>query len=133
MNSIQVTVKQRNILFDELIFTAAQQNYKESRHDRNFGNTLINEQFDRVDILSLNLDFDKTVNSENQLIYYGFEYLLNDVKSDAHIRDIQTGDITPAASRYPDGKNKYQSTSVYAGYKNNISEKITFNTGVRYN
>ncbi len=133
MNSLQTTVKNKNRFFDELSFIAAQQNYKESRHDRNFGSTMINEQFDKVGIVSMNLDFDKNLDGKNQLLYYGLEYVVNDVKSVAHIRDIFTGDLTPAASRYPDGKNRYNSTSVYAGYKNNISEKLTFNTGLRYN
>ncbi|HUX57740.1 MAG TPA: TonB-dependent receptor [Bacteroidales bacterium] len=133
MNSIQVTIKKSNKLFDEVTLTAAQQNYKESRHERSFGNTSINEQFDKVSIVSLNLDFDKKLKRENQFIYYGFEYVNNDIKSVAHIRNSITGDLTPAASRYPDGKNRYQSTSIYAGYKNNISEKITLNTGIRFN
>lgn len=133
MNSIQLTVKKGNKLFDEFSLTAAQQNYKESRHDRNFGTTSINEQFDKVGIVSLNLDFDKNLSNENQLLYYGLEYVNNDIKSVARIRDIISGEITPAASRYPDGKNRYNSISLYAGYKNNISEKLTFNTGVRYN
>jgi len=133
MNSLRATIKKENKLFDEFILTAAQQNYKESRHDRNFGNTSINEQFDKVDIVSLNLDFDKKLNNENQLLYYGFEYVNNDIRSVAQARDILSGDLTPAGSRYPDGKNKYNNASIYAGYKNNISEKITFNTGLRYN
>ena len=133
MNSVQLTLKKENRLFDEFTLTAAQQNYKESRHDRNFGKTLINEQFDKVGIISLNLDFDKKINDENQLLYYGFEYVNNDIKSVARTRDIISGALAPAGSRYPDGKNKYNSTSIYAGYKNNISNKVTLSTGLRYN
>jgi hemoglobin/transferrin/lactoferrin receptor protein len=133
MNSLQVAIKKENRLFDEVTLTAAQQNYKESRHDRNFGKTTINEQFDKVGIFSLNLDFDKKFKNDKQLIYYGFEIVNNDIKSVAQTRNILTGDLTPAGSRYPDGKNKYNSASLYAGYKNNISEKLTFNTGLRYN
>ena len=133
MNSVQLTLKKENRLFDEFTLTAAQQNYKESRHDRNFGKTLINEQFDKVGIISLNLDFDKKINDENQLLYYGFEYVNNDIKSVARTRDIISGALAPAGSRYPDGKNKYNSTSIYAGYKNNISKKVTLSTGLRYN
>lgn len=133
MNSIQLTLKNGNKLFDELTLTAAHQNYKESRHDRNFGITSINEQFDKVGIISLNVDFDKRLKDDNQLIYYGFEYVNNDIKSAAQTRNIITGDVTPAGSRYPDGKNRYNSTSVYSGYKNNLSEKLTFNAGLRYN
>jgi hemoglobin/transferrin/lactoferrin receptor protein len=133
MNSFQMTIKKDNILFNEVKITAAHQNYKESRHDRNFGKTSMNEQFDEVGIASLNLDFDKKLKTGNQLLYYGFEYVNNDINSVAQTRNIITGDLAPAGSRYPNGENKYTSTSIYAGYKNNISEKVTFNTGLRYN
>ena len=133
MNSLQVTIKNKNKFFDEMKITAAQQNYKESRHDRNFGNSVINEQFDKVGILSANLDFDKKLPNDKQLIYYGFEYVNNDIVSVAHTRDIFTGELAQAASRYPDGKNRYRSMALYAGYKNNLSDKITLNAGTRYN
>ena len=133
MNSIRMTIKKGNKLFDEVAVTAAQQNYEESRHDRSFGKSSRNEQFDKVGILSLNLDFDKKLHNTNQLLYYGFEYVFNDIKSVAQSLDIQTGNTTPAASRYPDGKNRYNSISAYAGYKNNLSDKLTLNTGLRYN
>jgi hemoglobin/transferrin/lactoferrin receptor protein len=133
MNSVQLTVKKENKVFDEFTLTAAHQNYKESRHDRNFGNISINEQFDKVAIFSLNLDFDKKLKNEKQLLYYGFEYAYNGITSVAHTRDILTGELTPAGSRYPNGENKYNTVSVYTGYKNNISESITLNAGLRYN
>jgi hemoglobin/transferrin/lactoferrin receptor protein len=133
MNSLRMTIKNENKFFDELKITAAHQNYKESRHDRNFGNSVINEQFDKVAILSANIDFDKKFPDDNQLMYYGFEYVNNDIGSEANTRDIFTGDLSPAATRYPDGKNRYSSTALYAGYKNNRSDKITINAGTRYN
>jgi hemoglobin/transferrin/lactoferrin receptor protein len=133
MNSLRTTIKKKNALFDEVVITAAQQNYEESRHDRTFGKSLRNEQFDKVGILSLNLDFDKKLRNPDQLVYYGFEYVFNDIKSVAQSLDILTGELSPAASRYPDGKNRYNSASVYAGYKNRVSDKLTLNTGARYN
>lgn len=133
MNSLLMTIKKENKFFDEVAITAAQQSYKESRHDRNFGNSLINEQFDKVGILSLNLDLDKKLKNGNQLLYFGSEFITNDIKSDAQSRNIISGNLTRAASRYPDGRNLYNSISAYAGYKNNLSDKLTLNTGVRYN
>ena len=133
MNSLQLTIKKENKLFDDLKITAAHQNYRESRHDRNFGKSTISEQFDEVGIISASFDFDKSLSKDNQLIYYGFEYVNNDVESFAHTRDIISGTLTPAASRYPDGKNRYSSIAAYAGYKNNLTDKLTFNAGTRYN
>ena len=133
MNALQMKIKGDNVIFDDFVINAAQQSYKESRHDRNFGNSILNEQFDRVGIFSLNADFDKKLKSEEQLLYYGFEYVFNNISSEAHALDILTGQLTPAASRYPDGKNRFNSVSVYAGYKNNLSDKLTLSTGLRYN
>lgn len=133
MNNIQLTLTGKNKIYDEARIIAAQQNYRESRHDRNFGNSSVNEQLEKVGILSLNLDFDKKMKNENQLLYYGIELVHNNIKSEADKRNINTGVITPAGSRYPNGKNLYNSISAYTGYKNNLSEKITINTGLRYN
>jgi hemoglobin/transferrin/lactoferrin receptor protein len=133
MNTLQVTIHRENILFDELRALAGQQSYAESRHDRSFGKATINEQTEKVLILSLNLDFDKSINDGKELIYYGFEFNYNDIRSTAQTRDIITGGVLPAGSRYPNGDNKYNSISVYAGYKNNLTDRLTLNTGLRYN
>lgn len=133
MNSIQAVIRKNTPLFDAASITFAQQNYKESRHDREFGKTSVNEQFDKVGIVTFNSDFDKKLKNNNQYIYYGLESFYNNVKSDAERRDIITGESSPSASRYPDGKNIYSGISVYAGYKNNLRERVTISTGARYN
>jgi hemoglobin/transferrin/lactoferrin receptor protein len=133
MNNIQLSVDRKNILFDKFKVIAAQQSYRESRHDRSFGKTSINEQTEKVSVLSLNLDFDHNLNNDRELIYYGFEFVNNDIRSVAQTRNINSGEITPAGSRYPNGKNRYGSFAFYSGYKNNISDKVTLNAGVRYN
>lgn len=133
MNSIQSEIRKETSLFDAATITLAQQNYKESRHDREFGRASINEQFDKVGIVSFNADFDKKLKTSNQYVYYGLEYFYNNVKSDAAKRNINTGELTPSASRYPDGRNIYSGASLYAGYKNNLNEKITISSGARYN
>ncbi|HUX97543.1 MAG TPA: TonB-dependent receptor [Bacteroidales bacterium] len=133
MNSIQADIRMETAIFDAATITAAIQNYRESRHDREFGISSVNEQYDKVGIGSLNADFDKKLKEENQNIYYGLEYFHNNVKSEAEQRNIFSGELIPAASRYPDGKNIYAGVSVYAGYKNKLNEKITLSTGARYN
>jgi hemoglobin/transferrin/lactoferrin receptor protein len=133
MNNVQLTLSGKTRLYDEIRIIAAQQSYKESRHDRSFGKPSINEQFEKVGILSFNADLDKKLKNGNQLLYYGLEMVYNNINSDASTRDINTGVITPAGSRYPNGKNIYNSISAYTGYKNNLSEKLTLNTGLRYN
>jgi hemoglobin/transferrin/lactoferrin receptor protein len=133
MNSAGMTLNKENRVFDELRVTAAHQSYKESRHDRSFGKDIINEQTEKLSIVSLNIDFDKTFGKEKELVYYGLEFVNNNIVSVARTRDIVTGLINPAGSRYPNGNNSYTSLSIYGGYKNNLSEKFTINTGIRYN
>lgn len=133
MNFVKLKIRKTNKLFNEASVTAARQDYRESRHDRSFGNPLLNEQMEKLKIFSLNLDLEKKFTSSHEFLYYGFEWFCNDISSRARQRDIFTGATTPSGTRYPDGKNKYSGISVYGGYKNNLSEKLTLNTGLRYN
>ncbi|MCX6332790.1 MAG: TonB-dependent receptor [Bacteroidia bacterium] len=133
MNNIELTINKKNVIFDEARITAAHQNYMESRHDRSFGKSFFNEQTEKLTIFSLNLDFYKNLKNLNELIYYGFEFVTNDIRSEAQVRDIITDIALPAGSRYPNGENNYNSLSLYTGYKNNLTEKFTLNTGLRYN
>jgi len=133
MNSFQLNLTGRNRFYDKAKLIAAYQNYRESRHDRSLGNSYLNEQFEKVDIYSINVDFDKNIKKENQLLYYGFEFVRNNITSEAQTRDILTGSAAPAGSRYPNGSNKYSTFSIYSGYKNNLSEAVSIITGLRYN
>ena len=99
MNNLQVNYSGSNIFFNQLKLTATHQDYRESRHDRPFGKNTINEQFERVKIFSLNLDFDRKSLSGKSLLYYGLELVTNDVKSEAWLRDIKTAETEPAGSR----------------------------------
>jgi hemoglobin/transferrin/lactoferrin receptor protein len=133
MTGAQLTLSGSNKLYDQLKVIGSNQSYKESRHDRSFGKTTINEQFEKVKIWSVNIDADKKLKEENNQLFYGLEFVTNDIRSDANTRDIITGITAPAGSRYPNGENNYLSFSAYTGFKSNLSEKITFNTGLRYN
>lgn len=133
MNSLQLTVNKETSLFDEARVTAAHQSYTESRHDRGFGKDEINEQTEKLAIFSLNMDFNRSLKDDDNLLYYGLEIVYNDINSTAQTRNIITGLAIPAGPRYPDGDNIYSSLSLYGGYKNNLSRKFTLNTGLRYN
>lgn len=133
MNNILLSYGRKNILFDDVSVSLAHQSCMESRHDRGFGKDLINEQTERVKIVSLSSDFDKYLHSSNEILRYGFEAFHNDIESVAQTRDITSGLIAAAGSRYPNGENKYTGISFYGGYKNNLSERFTLSTGLRYN
>ncbi|MCU0378067.1 MAG: TonB-dependent receptor [Bacteroidales bacterium] len=133
MNSATASYSKQSLLFDEISMTVARQDYSESRHDRKFDNVSMYEQEEKVAIWSANIDFNKTPGNKNSLLYYGAEYVFNDIKSTADTRNITTGETEPAGSRYPNGKNIYNSFAAYGGYKYNLSEKYSLSTGIRYN
>jgi hemoglobin/transferrin/lactoferrin receptor protein len=132
MTSAEVSVKSKSRLYDNLKLIAAHQFYRESRHDRAINKTALNSQYEKVNIYTVNLDLDKALKND-QLIYYGLEYVTNDINSVAEVKNVVTGVTTPAGTRYPDGSNIYNSYSVYTGYKNPITKMLTVNTGLRYN
>jgi len=133
LNNLRFSFSNKNALYDNLRLTVARQDYRESRHDRSFGKSALNEQFEKLLIYSVNLDLDKKLSEKDDLLYYGLEYVFNDIKSTARTRDIISGITEPAGSRYPNGLNRYNCFSVYAGFKRDLSEKIILNTGLRYN
>ncbi len=132
MHTLNVSYDRACRLFNETKIVLAFQEFEESRHDRKFAKPELRNRTENVDALSVNADFDKKI-KENATVYYGLEAIYNNVKSTAHKKDIFTGIITQAPTRYPDGKNLYVAVAAYSSYKYNLSEYLTFNTGIRYN
>ncbi len=133
MTNSTVRYNKASALFDEARLTVARQDYRESRNDRKINDVSLNRQEETVGIWSVNLDFDKSPGKSKNLIYYGTEYVRNNIVSTADIKNITSGETVPAGSRYPNGKNIYNSFSVYGGYKFNLNSKLTLSTGARYN
>lgn len=133
MTNASVRYNKPTTLYDEIRLTVARQDYRESRHDRALNKTALNQQFEKVGIWSANLDFDKKSGERDNLTYYGAEYVWNTIRSTADVKDIVTGETEPAGSRYPNGKNIYNSVSLYGGYKFNLTSQFTLSMGARYN
>ncbi|MFN2379491.1 MAG: TonB-dependent receptor plug domain-containing protein [Bacteroidales bacterium] len=131
MNSASVEWKPGNRFFDAARLNVTRQDFSESRYDRQFGDTELNSGEEKVVAYSVNADFEKEWN--RKLLYWGIEGVTNDVTSTARSEDIITGEITPQASRYPDGENRYTGMGLYTGIKISLSEKIFLNGGARYN
>ncbi|MDY8137105.1 TonB-dependent receptor [Aquimarina sp. 2201CG5-10] len=131
MGNFQIFHKSTNKLYDKMKVTAAYQYFEESRNDRNFGSEILERTQEQVDAYSINFDLEKKFN-ENTSLYYGLEYILNAVYSDGSERNIETGEIANAPSRYPDGST-WQSIAAYASLKHKFNEKLRFQGGLRYN
>lgn len=130
MNNLSVNHKGNNVVYDEVTLRLAFQNFQESRMDRslNKDDRTVNEE--NVDAYSANLDFTKSFGSNHKL-FYGFEYILDDITSVGSVTDISTGDVSRAGSRYPN--STWSSIAAYINDEYQFSEKFTAVAGLRYN
>lgn len=129
LHSLQLNLHQ-GVIYDDARITIAYQDYNESRHDRRFGNANRRDQYERVDVYTLNADFRRKLASRHEL-YYGLEAWYNDVKSDARRVNIRTGGNTAAATRYPDGGSEVASGAVYTQYVGKFLPGVTLVAGGR--
>lgn len=130
MHHLTATSYRANKLFTEARITATIQKFEETRNDRRFGSESLRVQAESVDVLTLNLDFDKSLGEDN--LFYGIEYTYNDVGSSAYRKDIVSNEISETTSRYPDGGSQYATVSGYASHKKKFNDKWILNTGIRF-
>ncbi|MDZ4845297.1 MAG: TonB-dependent receptor [Chitinophagales bacterium] len=130
MNQLTVTHSGNNVAYDQLAIRFAQQRFEESRHDRDINDTELRNRMEEVDAWSVNVDFNKSIGSRHQL-FYGLEFVLNDVASTGTDEDISTGEIIPGPARYP--QSTWSSYGAYAAYHFNLNEKLMLQAGLRYN
>jgi hemoglobin/transferrin/lactoferrin receptor protein len=132
MSNLQVTKLSSNSnLYDKIKATIAYQNFQESRTDRDFQSSTRNLRDEAVDAYSFNLDFEKSVSLKTQ-VFYGFEYVYNQVMSHGDEENIATNTLVPAVSRYPNGSS-WQSAAAYASIKYKPNSKFVFQSGLRFN
>ena len=139
--SPQLNINPEKPWLDKGTFTLAYQNIKESRIQRKLESLERAYREENVDVFSFNGDFMVPVTkNENKAFTYGFEFLYNDVSSDAYGRTLVVSgndiigfsDNLTIQSRYPDGGSSYVSSAAYLGYRQDLNTKSTLNTGVRF-
>ena len=130
LGNLNINHRSNTGFYDKMQFTGAYQFFGESRNDRNFGDPILFSTEENVDAYSVNLDFEKGF-SESKL-FYGFEYVLNTISSEGNFRNIETSETGETASRYPDD-SKWQSMAVYSSYQWKLTEKLSLQSGIRYN
>ena len=131
MHHIQSRLYYPTRWFDQVKITGAIQFVEESRHDRRFGNNTLRSRTEKVDIASINFDFEKTLSEGNEL-YYGIELVNNQVESTAIATDIVTNQQSAASTRYPDGGSDFTSGAIYLSTKRKLSPKFFLSSGIRY-
>ena len=117
-------------LFDDSQLTLAYQMFEESRNNRRFQEVHLYQNEEQVDALSANFDLTKKVGQTN--IFYGLEYVFNQVGSEGRVTDISAGESTANATRYPDGST-WQSIAAYTSVQSDLGPEVSFQGGLRYN
>lgn len=130
MNNLIITNDGNNLIYDQMTVRLAAQSFEESRIDRALNNNERTTNTEKVDAYSANIDFSKSSGKKNTL-FYGFEYILDDVTSTGVLTDISTGDNTTGPSRYPN--SSWSSIAVYLNDDLSVSDKLTLQASLRYN
>src|SRR5690606_6356009 len=97
--------------YDGLKITTAYQNFKESRNDRGFMDTVKYHTQENVDAFSTNIDYENK-RMGNLRMYYGSEYVYNKVSSEGSKTELTGNKTVSTASRYPDGSS-WQTLAAY--------------------
>jgi len=129
MNNLNILHNSSHLMYDRLTIRMAVQSFEESRIDRTLNKSDRTIQTEQVDAYSANLDFLKSVGKNT--IYYGFEYVRNDVTSTGIVEDITTGITSNGPARYP--QSDWSSIALYINDEFKASEKLTIQAGLRYN
>lgn len=130
MNNLSINHTAQNPVFDQMNLRLAHQWFEESRIDRSLNkpDRSINEE--EVSAFSVNADFIKATGQKNT-VFYGLEYVLDDVTSVGKITDITTGITVPGPSRYPN--STWQSLAAYVTDEYKATDRLTLSAGARYN
>jgi len=130
MHNLNITHRGHNPAYDQVTLRLAQQSFEESRISRSYNSDERSTNSEKVDAFSATLDFTKITGAKNTL-YYGLEYVHNDVASDGMLTDVSTGFDQAGPARYPN--SSWSSAAVYMNDEWRISEKLTMQAGLRYN
>jgi hemoglobin/transferrin/lactoferrin receptor protein len=132
MNNLSITRAAESGAFDQVVLRAAHQFFEESRIERNLNSPTRMIRTEKVNALSANLDFEKQWAGSKNRLFYGAEYVFNQVESIGEDLNIETDISVPAASRYPDGSD-WTSAALYLTWRTKVGEQLTLQTGARYN
>lgn len=117
--------------YDRIKIIGAYQFYEESRFDRDFGDPDLRRRTEQLDIFSLNLDAEKSLDARWQL-FYGLEAVQNKVSSQAYRAPIDSdGPRREISTRYPDGA-QWRSLGAYATSQWDPRDHLSLHGGLRY-
>lgn len=129
MHNLSATHSGGNVVYDRVTLRLALQSFEESRIDRSLNTDQRTTQTEDVLAFSANLDFVKGIGTKNKL-FYGVEYVRNDITSKGVLTDISTGISEVGPSRYP--QSIWSSIAVYVNDEFRATSQLTLQAGLRY-
>ncbi|MFN0173046.1 MAG: TonB-dependent receptor plug domain-containing protein [Saprospiraceae bacterium] len=129
MNNLNISHNGSNRLYDQVTLRAARQFFEESRIDRNINDNERHIRIEEVVANSVNLDFNKSIGRKNKL-FYGAEFVHNDVTSTGFDEDISNGVSATGPARYP--KSTWASFGAYLSDQFLVSDKFRVQAGLRF-
>lgn len=130
MNNLTISHSGGSAVYDEMSVRLAQQSFEESRIDRSLNDVERHVRVEEVEAYSVNLDFTKSTGKKNTL-FYGLEYVNNEVTSTGTDEDISKGLSVPGPARYPQAT--WQSIAAYVSDQHRFSDRFLLQAGLRYN
>ncbi|REE02167.1 hemoglobin/transferrin/lactoferrin receptor protein [Marinoscillum furvescens DSM 4134] len=130
MHTLTFSTFEPTAVYSQAKVTLAYQQYEESRNDRKFGDDRLRTRTETVDLYNVTLDLDRKIGKAN--LYYGVDFIFNDVQSSGYRKNLITGEKTETSSRYPDGGSTYITTAAYANLSYKPSPRWVLNMGARY-
>jgi hemoglobin/transferrin/lactoferrin receptor protein len=130
MNNLEIDKKTTHSFFDQVSLRLTHQYFEESRISRGFNRNSRETRTEKVAAYSTNLDFSKILSKRNKL-FYGTEYVFNDVTSKGVNTNISTNTSQKGPSRYPNAT--WSSLGFYVSNQTDFASKWTLQTGLRYN
>jgi hemoglobin/transferrin/lactoferrin receptor protein len=130
MHLLEMDAKKSTKWYDNAKFHLAYQQFKESRHDRNFNDPILRHRLEKVNAYCLNADFEKHLSLKFNW-RYGAEWVGNQVVSTGQNENIYSGLILNGPSRYPN--SFWQTAAIYSALQFTPKPNHYFNAGVRAN
>ncbi|MCC5915812.1 MAG: TonB-dependent receptor [Cryomorphaceae bacterium] len=130
MNYLEARNYYSNRFYDVVSLRFAHQFFEESRIDRGFNRNTRRTRIEKVNAISGNVDFYKSLGRGNK-INYGVEWVLNDVQSEGFGENIMSGERSAVLTRYP--QSTWNSMAIFGVYERRLTRELILQTGVRYN
>ena len=113
LNSIDITLNESTLLYDQFNVITSYQKIKESRITRLYQSAIQEQRHENVNVFGLSLDAVKSLGASVK-IFYGFERYQNVVNSDAFSNNIASNEISSIQTRYPNGGSLQNLSGIYS-------------------